>query len=319
MKNRLAVLGLAIFLVAFHWMIGGSLAVSAASNPIPIAASIFPLADMTKRVGQDFVDVKIILPPGASPHTFEPTPMQMMDLSKARLFIKIGAGLEFWAEKLLRAGSPKDLTILDLSQGMPLLRGIHDHAHEHQGKKEAHSHEKSAQQREEGADPHYWLDPVLAQKMVERIAQSLGGMDPGYQKIFLENAVRFNAEIEKLHQEILGKVQQFKTREYVTFHPAWNYFSKRYGLKVIGVIEEAPGREPLPRDITRMVRELKKFKTRIVFAEPQFNPKIAQAIAKEAGAEVLFLNPLGDPQNPEMNGYIRLMRYNLSQMEKAMR
>jgi len=114
-------------------------------------------------------------------------------------------------------------------------------------------------------------------------------------------------------------VKEFRVREYVTFHAAWNYFSKRYRLKVLGVIEEAPGREPSPRDIARMVKDLKKFKTRIIFAEPQFNPKIAQVIAKEAGGTVLFLDPIGDPKHSEKNGYIRLMRYNLFQMDQAMR
>ena len=88
---------------------------------------------------------------------------------------------------------------------------------------------------------------------------------------------------------------------------------------MIGVIEEAPGREPNPRDIARMVKELRIFKTRIVFAEPQFNPKIAEAIAKETGGKVLFLDPIGAPGNSEKNGYIRLMRYNLFQMERVMR
>jgi zinc transport system substrate-binding protein len=291
----------------------------AGSERIPVFTSIFPVADMVREVGQERVRVQAILPPGASPHTFEPTPQQMVELSKARLFIKIGAGLEFWAEKLLRAGTSGGLAMLDLSQGMPLLREVHGHSHRPHEKREVPSPRESVPEKAEGADPHYWLDPLLAQKMVERIADRLGALDPAGQKIYLANASRFNRELETLHREILEKVRSFKVREYVTFHPAWNYFSNRYGLKVVGVIMEAPGREPSPRDIARMVKELKTFKTRIVFAEPQFHPKIVQAIAKEAQAQVLFLDPLGDPENPEKNGYLRLMRYNLTQMEKAMR
>ncbi len=267
---------------------------------------------MTKQVGQDRLEVKTLLPPGASPHTFEPTPQQMIGLSRARLFIKIGAGLEFWVERLLKAASSMDLTILDLSQGMPLLYGIHGHTHAHDAK-------KGDLAGQGGADPHYWLDPVLAQRIVERIAQQLAKMDSAHARTYLENARRYHADLEGLHQEIRAKVKEFQTREYVTFHPAWNYFSRRYGLRVIGVIEEAPGREPSPPEIARMVKELKKFKTRIVFAEPQFNPKIANAIAKEAGGKVLFLDPLGDPNHPEKSSFLKLMRYNLSQMEKLMR
>lgn len=302
---------LQLFIVIL-WGLGACLAASASSAPMQTVASIFPVADMIKQVGQDRLEVRTLLPPGASPHTFEPTPQQMIGLSKARLFIKIGAGLEFWAERLLKAASSTDLMILDLSQGMPLLYGIHRHAHEHDAK-------KASPAGEGGADPHYWLDPVLAQKMVERIAQQLIKMDSAHAMTYLENAKRYNADLDGLHQEIKAKVKEFRTREYVTFHPAWNYFSRRYGLRVIGVIEEAPGREPSPRDIARMVKELKKFKTRIVFAEPQFNPKIAHALAKEVGGKVLFLDPLGDPNHPEKSSYLKLMRYNLSQMERLMR
>jgi ABC-type Zn uptake system ZnuABC Zn-binding protein ZnuA len=105
----------------------------------------------------------------------------------------------------------------------------------------------------------------------------------------------------------------------VTFHPAWNYFSKRYGLKVAGVIEESPGRESSPKHIAKIVSEIKRINSRIVFAEPQFNPKIAEVIAKEAGAKVLFLDPIGGADVKGRDTYIGLMRYNLSVMEEGMR
>ncbi|HWR88834.1 MAG TPA: metal ABC transporter substrate-binding protein, partial [Dissulfurispiraceae bacterium] len=107
--------------------------------------------------------------------------------------------------------------------------------------------------------------------------------------------------------------------EYVTFHPAWNYFSQRYGLRVIGVIEESPGKEPTARHIARIVKDLKRLGARVVFAEPQFNPAVAEAIAREAGARVLFLDPVGGPNLPDRDTYVKLMQYNLSQMERAMK
>ena len=287
---------------------------SVGSEPIHGVVSIFPLADLTRQVGKEQVLVKTFLPPGASPHVFEPTPRQMTEIADARLFIKIGAGLEFWADRLWKAGAGKKQVVLDLSEGMPLLYGTHLHIHEGQGKGDA-----KGMASHESPDPHYWLDPILAKRMVERIAQTLAEVDPANGRRYAQNAERYKQELDRFHEEIVQRVQGFKTREYVSFHPGWRYFSKRYELKVIGVIEEASGREPSPKDIARIVKELKKVRAPVVFAEPQFNPKIAEAIAQESGARVLFLDPIGDPNSPDKNSYLKLMRYNLAQMAKAMK
>ncbi|BCB95836.1 periplasmic solute-binding protein [Dissulfurispira thermophila] len=278
------------------------------AEPVKVIVSIHPLYDITKQIGKDKVIVKTLLPPAASPHTFEPTPKQMMELYNAKVFIKIGAGLEFWADRVVKAASNKNLMVIDLSNDMPLIYGIHEHEHEH-----GHGHKGQT------ADPHFWLDPVLTKKIVDRVANTLIKIDPQNRKLYTDNADSYKKELDRLNEEILQKVKIFKTREYVTFHPAWNYFSKRYGLKVIGVIEEAPGRELAPRDIARIIQGLKKSNARVVFAEPQFNPKIAEAIAKEVNAKVLFLDPIGAANIPDRDTYIKLMRYNLLQMEKAMR
>ncbi len=285
-------------------LISTSFANTVLAEPVKVVVSIHPLSDITKQIGRDKVIIKTLLPPAASPHTFEPTPKQMMELHDAKIFIKIGAGLEFWADRIVKAASNKNLMVVDLSKDMPLIYGTHKHEHEHAG---------------QAADPHFWLDPVLTKKIVDKIASTLIKMDAPNKKFYEGNAEIYKKELDKLNEELIQKVGIFKTKGYVTFHPAWNYFSKRYGLRVIGVIEEAPGREPAPGDVARIIKNLKKSDIRVVFAEPQFNPKIAEAIAKEANAKVLFLDPIGASNAPDRDTYIKLMRYNLSQMEKAMK
>lgn len=278
------------------------------AEQIKIVVSIHPLYDITKQIGKDKVNIKTLIPPAASPHTFEPTPKQMMELHDAKIFIKIGAGLEFWADRIVKAASNKTLIVVDLSKNMPLIHSTHKHEHKY-----AHKHE------EQGADPHFWLDPVLTKKIVDKIAGTLIKIDARNKKFYIDNAENYKKELDKLNEEIIRKVGAFKTKEYVTFHSAWNYFSKRYGLRIIGVIEEAPGREIAPGDVAHIIKELKKSDIRVVFAEHQFNPKIAEAIAKEANAKVLFLDPLGSPDAPDRDSYLKLMRYNVSQMERAMK
>lgn len=256
---------------------------------IRVIASIVPLADFVRQVGRDRVDVSLLLPTGASPHTYEPTPKAIKDVAYARIFIKIGAGLEFWAEKIIKASGNKRLIILDSSSGMSLL----------------------------SADPHIWLDPVIASGIVTKIEKVLIEADPKSAEFYKKNASIYRERLSQLDKEISARVKRFRIKEYVTFHPAWNYFSRRYGLKVVGVIEESPGREPSPRHIARIVKEVKRIRSKVVFAELQFNPKIAEAVAKEAGARVLYLDPIGGQRDRET--YIEMMRYNISVMESAMK
>ncbi|MCE5194677.1 MAG: metal ABC transporter substrate-binding protein [Nitrospiraceae bacterium] len=273
---------------------------------IKVIASIYPVGDIAKNVGRDKIDVKVMLPPGASPHTFDLTPLDMAELARAKVFVKIGAGLEFWAEKALKTASNKNLAIVDLSDNIPLIYGID--SHEHKEKNSSRS-----------VDPHFWLDPVFAKGFVDKILEALIKADPQNKNFYSHNAETYKKRLDKLHEEIAQRTGRFRTKEYVSFHSTWNYFSNRYGLKVTGVIEEAPGREPSPKHIAKIIRELKKLHTRVVFAEPQFNPKAAEVIADESGAKILFLDPIGDRNIKNRDTYIGLLRYNLSVMEEAMK
>lgn len=281
------------------------------AEKLKVVASIFPLGDIAKQVGGERVDVKVMLPPGVSPHTFEPTPLEMMQLQNAKAFIKAGAGLEFWAAKMLRAAGNEGLIVVDASSGLPLIRDIHSH------KSEA-GHDKP-HGSSEIADPHVWLDPVFAKAIADKITAALSKADPSGSAYYRERAEKYKKDLDILHNEISDRVKAFKVKEYVTFHPAWNYFSKRYGLRVAGVIEESPGREPSPKHIARIIREVKRINSKVVFAEPQFNPAIAEVVAEEAGAKVLFLDPIGGSNIKGRDTYLGLMRYNLSVMEGAMK
>jgi len=271
------------------------------AEKIKVIASITPLADLSRQVGGDKVEVKLLLPPGASPHTYEPTPKALKDVSDARVFIKIGLGLEFWAEKIIRSSGHKNLIIVVSSSDLPLIT-----YHE-----KGHSHSSS------GADPHIWLDPVIAKCIVTKIEKAFAEADPQNTEYYMQNASIYREKLSRLDKEITDKVKTLRVKEYVTFHPAWNYFSKRYGLTVAGVIEESPGKEPGPKHIEKIIREIKRIGSKVVFVEPQFNPKIAEVIAKECGARVVYLDPIGGQKGRET--YIDMMRYNIAVMENVMK
>ena len=273
-------------------------AVDASADKVKVIATITPLADFARQVGEARVDVTLLLPAGASPHTFEPTPKTVQELSKAKIFIRIGAGLEFWADKLVSAAT-RDVTIVTCSDGIPLIKG--------EGHYRGHA--------VFNVDPHIWLDPIICIKIIKKIENAFSRADPSNSSYYKKNASEYIAKLTSLHREISEKVRTFRTKEYITFHSAWNYFSKRYGLRVAGVIEEGPGKEPSARHIGEILRLLKGPKTKVVFAEPQSSTRIAEVIAKEAGAQVLILDDLGGQKGRET--YLDLMRYNLAVMEKA--
>lgn len=276
----------------------------ASGEKMKVVVSISPLADFAREVGGEKVDVSLLLPPGASPHTFEPTPRTMQEISRAKIFLKIGAGLEFWADRLIVAAGRSIITV-DCSKGVELIRG-HAHDEDH-----AHNHEGM-----QGVDPHFWLDPVISIGIIKKIEDAFSKTDPANSAYYGKNAAAYISRLSSLDREIAAKVKTFRTREYITFHSAWSYFSRRYGLKVAAVIEESPGKEPSAKQIGKILEVLRNMKTRVVFAEPQFSPKIAEAIAREAGGRVLFLDPEGAKGR---EAYIDLMHYNLSIMEEAMR
>lgn len=268
---------------------------------IDIVVSIHPLKDIVEQVGGEKVRVDFIIPPGASPHTFEPKPSDIKKLSRAKAIFLIGGGLEFWAEKVIKSLSKKPRVVI-LSEGLSLLR-------------ENHLHSK----QEEIFDPHIWLDPVMVMSMVNSIRDTLIDLDPSNKNYYIKRAEGFKRELDGLHSRIKESVRGFRVKEFVTFHSAWNYFSRRYGLRVIGIIEESPGKEASPAHIARIVEEIRKTKGKVVFIEPQFNPKVAEVIAKETGAKLFMLDPIGDPRIKGRDSYIDLMNYNLSVLERALR
>ncbi len=293
----------AISLLALLVVLGGvACAPRASTGKLKVVATIFPLADFVKNVAGDKAEVITLLPAGASPHTWEPLPEQVQSVADARLFFINGAGLEFWAEKVVKAAASSDLVVVDTSM-MALMEGaLLTGEGDEQG----------------GVNPHIWLDPVLAQKQAEVIAAALVIVDPANRDVYIANAAAYVAELKLLDQEIRGVTQDFSIREFITFHPSWTYFARRYGLVEAAVIEESPGQEPSPAYIQQVVDLARGLKVKAIFAEPQFSSKAAETIAAESGAEVRFLDPIGGADLPGRDSYINLMRYNLDQMKQAM-
>lgn len=262
-----------------------------------VITTIYPIADITRNIGGDAFRVMSLIPPGASPHTFEPTPGQMAEIAGAAAFVAVGSGLDDWALALTAAGG-SDLIHLRLTDGMELLPGEPGHPG-HPG------HE------DYGRDPHIWLDPVLVRDhIVPAVTGVLIDLAPARKAELTARADAYRQELKALDDEIRQGFAGLDNPRFIAFHPAWRYFAARYGLIQAAAVESAPGKEPSARWIAAVVETARREKVKAVFAEPQFSAKAAEVIAQEFGADVLTVDPLGGEGLEGRDSYLSLMRHN---------
>jgi zinc transport system substrate-binding protein len=302
-------------------VLAGPARAAAPAGKLLVAATIVPLGDFCQKIGGDLVQVQVLIPPGASPHMFEPAPSVMARASQARVFVYIGAGLEPWATKLLTSRGPDNLVVVEAARGIPLLMtGQHhgpgegdtpDQAGRHPDQEKSHGHHLSG-------NPHIWLDPVLAQDICRKIAAAFIQADPGHRALYEANLQVYLAALAELNRDMETRAHSWRLRDFVSFHPAFSYLARRYGLNEVDVIEAAPGREPTPRHLQNLVAAIRRSGIKVVFAEPQLNPRVAEVIAQEAGVKVLMLDPIGG-RPPYGSDYVRMMRTNLATLDEALR
>ncbi len=258
-----------------------------------IVASIHPLADWVRQVGGEYVQVATLLKPGSSPHTYEPTPEDGMLVAQSEGLVCVGLGLEEWIAEIARAAGKEEERIERLGESLDKEQLIDN-------------------------DPHVWLDPLLAAEMVKELARWLSKLDPPHAQHYSQAAEDYVAKLRELVDEYKEKFASLTKPYAVTYHSAFAYMFRRFGIQLLGVIEPQPGKEPSSADIAMLVQKMRQCSVNVVFAEPQFSRKAADAVAGELGAKVVMLDPIGNPSDPDRDTYINLMRYNLDAILSAL-
>jgi zinc transport system substrate-binding protein len=298
-----------------------------AAQRMTAIASIFPMADLVQQIGAERWEVLTLLPAGASPHTYEPTPEQVRQLAQASIFFRVGLGLEFWLEKLVHAAKNPALVNVDLSADIDTIptpsselpptpqKGVrrgHAPHQQHSSKEDADTHAHG------GPDAHYWLDPVRMLQVVGRIEQELTKLDPESARLYAERAERVRADLEQLHEEIMRRTVGLANRRFIALHAGWTYFAPRYNLIQAAVVEPSPGREPSPRYLARLAQLMRRERVKAVVIEPQLSTTAARALARETGARVGMMDMYGGPGVPGRESYLDLMRYNVAELVKLL-
>ena len=246
------------------------------SARVKAVTTIAPLGEFVKAVGGDKVNVTVLIPPGGEPHTFEPSPSQMRNIADADIYVENGAGLEFWIGKIIQVN--QRMLLLDSSHGVDLITGSEDNS--------------QLPGLTRGADPHIWLSPRNAKIQVENICEGLIQVDPSNSESYIKNQDVYLKELDEIDAHLNFTFAQHQKKKFIVLHPAWSYFARDYGLQEIAInLEE---KEPGPKYLSYIIDLARQENITTIFVEPQFNPSMAEVIAKEISGKVVAIDPLAE-------------------------
>ena len=298
--------------------------IAAAAEPAPtlkIIATLFPQYDFARQIAGDRAEVRLLLPPGAESHSYEPTPSDMKAIDRADLFIYTGPAMEPWAKRLADSATrPDGVRIVDASIGITPHRDD-DHDHDHGDDDDLHEHGDHGHGHE--YDPHIWLDPTLAAAMADTIAVALMERDPAGAAVYRENADRLIGELRAMDAEFRATVERSPRRRLVFGERfAFAYFFRRYGLEEIGAYKScAPGAEPGLKAVIEVVNFVKQHKVGYIYLEAMSTSRISRVVNQETGAEILTVDSLHNlPADKQRQGYTyqRVMLDNMAAFAKGL-
>lgn len=256
-----------------------------------VTVTILPQEYFVKQVAGELFAINVMIPPGSSPATYEPTPSQLARLSETDLYLKMGyTGFEMaWMDKMESAN--EKMQVINLSEGINLIMEGNMQDHDHQG--DGHHHG--------GVDPHVWLSPKNAKIIAENIYKALSAGYPEYDQEMKANLQVFLGKLDQLDTQITEILSKVSSRAFFTYHPSLSYFSRDYGLEQYPL--ELGGKTPSSAHLRNLVDIGREKHIKVVFLQMQFDQKNAEVLADEIGAEIVQINPL-DPEWYEQMLYI---------------
>ena len=262
-----------------------------------IVTSFYPMYVATINItqGVDGVTVtNMTKPQTGCLHDYQLMTEDMKTLEKADAFVINGAGMESFLDKVVE--QQKNLKIIDASKGIELLKD------------------------DDEENPHVWLSVTDAILQVKNIAEQLKAADPKHADAYEKNAATYIKKLEALKAEMHAELDTVPNKDIVTFHEAFPYFAKEFGLNIISVVEREPGTEPTPAELQATIEQVKKLPVKVLFTEPQYSPSAAETIARETGAKIYTLDPVvtGEANDQAINAYIDTMKKNMKTLKTAL-
>ncbi len=265
--------------------------------PVKVFVSIPPQKTFVERIGGEYVDVEFLVPPGASPATYEPRPRQMAGLTEASLYFAIGVPFErTWLDRIAAANPAMDIVHTeDTVERMPMQA----HGHHEPEEEELH-HDRGI------PDPHIWLAPPLVKTQARVIMEALSRLDPANSGHYSAQYELFTGELDTLDRRLREILTPVRGKAFMVFHPSWGYFARTYGLDQVAI--EVSGGEPSPREMTDLIDFARRQGIRTIFVQPQFSRASAESIARAIQAQVVVADPLAEDWSDNLLRIAREMR-----------
>ncbi len=289
------------FLILFLILI----ATTAAGAKVRVVTSLPDLADLTRQIGGDRVQVDFIVRGDQNPHFVEVKPSYMMKLKSADIFFIIGMELEMWAPQIVDGSRNTKLDVVDLSKNMPKLE-VPSRVDASQG--DVHRF----------GNPHYWLDPRNVRPLANEIIDALAKVSPNDDQYFRANAEAYLKKLDVKIAEWEATIKPFAGKKIVTFHKSWPYFANWLGLVVADQVEPKPGIPPSPSHTAELIKLVRESEIKAIIVEPFYDTSAAEQIARSTSAKVIRLTTSVGGVDAAKD-YIAMMDYNITTLAAALR
>lgn len=287
---------------------------ASSGNKIKVIASLFPQYDFAKQIAGEKADVILLLPPGTESHTYDPTPADILKISNCDIFLYTGKDMEPWAEKIISSVKNKNLIISNVSNKINLIKTHHKHEKDNHEKHHHHEH---------NFDPHIWLDPELASRMVDNITLAFCEKDPSNSEYFKNNAENYKKKLLDLDDNFKNMINS-SNRKFIVFAGrfAHLYFINHYGLEYISAFSSCSSEsEPSVKKIAKIINIIKEKNIPAVFYEELSQPKTAKSIAEQTNVKTLKFSTLHNISKEQLENnvtYIDLMLENLENLRQGL-
>ena len=261
---------------------------------LSVVTTIGVLADWARQVGGDRVEVTSLLSGNESPHTYEIRPADMKTIADARILFRVGLGMEEWLDPAIENSGNSRLVMVDAASGVADI--ISGDEHERTG------------------NPHIWLDPERAKSGIARLVEELVGSDPKGESLYRAREAAYFRRLDSLSAAISAGFAGLSDRRLITYHDAWPYFARRFGLDIVATIEPIPGQQPSAKELARLVDLIRREQIRVITTEPQLPSALPDMLARETGVDIVVLDPL----NCE-GGYIAALGRSAEAFARALR
>ena len=299
-----------VFCLAVLGCLIGAPANAAAGLKVRIETSIYPLKEFAASVAGERGEVRLLLPPGAGVHTWQPRPGDLIRLAECDLFIYIGADLEPWVPDIMRGLAGRKIETLEAARGLDLIREPEDRGHSHGSEKDG------------AYDPHIWLDLELAGCIVDLIRDKLSAIDPEGASMYRRNTETYRERLKVLDLKLKTELGTCPRKTFIVAgHAAFGYLARRYGLEQVALYGLSPDSQPTPGRLIDIVGLAREKGIKVIFFETAASPDVAKALSRELGATTLVLNPGHNLTRAEITrgvGFLDIMEENLRNLKDGL-